>query len=340
MQKSDSCGIAGSVVKVRLHPCLPRLAALGRDSHADLLVIWDISNDHLREIFRLRVVAQEPEGPLLADRRKGRLMDVAFNPRDDSFVLVRHKHQLEVWQLPQGIPQGQPDNAFAGNAVAFSPEGRWLVYSTRPPEPIPGGRRGTRICDLDNGEHFDLDCETDTTFAIHPREPFIAAGWNDQGGGEIRLLTIGSQFRRCTSRFDAPGWVDGLTFAPDGESLTVLGGAGFDGYFTLQVYDFDAESGSCKHKRFEQSWQKAPTEESGWDLPWADQVVFSSDSSKLVCPDATGGLLELDARTGLQTNRWEEHERMVTSIDVAHERGVLAAGSRDGRVVLWRVAGI
>jgi WD40 repeat protein len=119
-----------------------------------------------------------------------------------------------------------------------------------------------------------------------------------------------------------------------------LGGAGFDGFFTLQVYDFDAESGRCEHKLFEQTWQKVPTEQTGWDLPWADQVVFSADSSRLVCPDAKGSLLELDARTGTHTKQWKEHERMVTSMDVAHERGVLASGSRDGRIVLWRVAGI
>jgi hypothetical protein len=365
MQLVASAQLDGYIAKVRLHPRLPRLAALARGADSDQLVVWQMEADSgLTELERRRIDA----APSAADRldplwlcprwpRVGRAMDIAFHPREDCLAVVRHGVPVELRFLSQGTTLPPLSAVPADDALAFSPSGRWAIFSCRPPV-IHGGEdycRTPRLVDLQGGVEASLAWETDTTYAFHPAERLVAGGWNDQGGGSVMFLELPPADRLKVQTFDVPGWVSGLVFSPDGAALAVIGGAGFDGHFCLEVYEFRAEPYPSCRRRFAREWdvprpprrgRRSGRRDKQWhallneghdfELPWPERVVFSEGSAALVYPGLQGELIELDAATGAERGRWQAHEKMATSLDAAHGRGMLASGGRDGRVALWK----
>jgi WD40 repeat protein len=341
MHVCGSADVGGFIAKVRLHPRLPRLAGLARTAATDEVLIWQIEADgRLTELVHRAVSASADPGESQAEPsmpQQGMVRDVAFHPHRDWLAVVKHEVPVEFWQLPQGSLLKHLGSARADNAIAFSPTGRWVVFSSRPPalRPAEDYCRSAQLYDLESETQTILDWETDTTFAFHPGERVLAGGWNDQGGGMIRFLELPFSRGRGGHDFDAPGWVDGLTFGPEGNTLAVMGGAGWDGHFCLEVHDFTSTSYPSCRRRFVREWQAPDAEEKGWEVPWTERVVFSPDGSRLVHPGPCGELIEVDVRTGVESQRWRAHDRMVTTLDVEPRRSLLASGGRDGRVLLW-----
>src|SRR5262249_7791979 len=74
---------------------------------------------------------QEPPWP-----RRGRVMDIAFHPREEWLAVVKQGEPVELLQLPQGTLLRHLGDTAADDAIAFSGCGRWAIYSTRPPLPV------------------------------------------------------------------------------------------------------------------------------------------------------------------------------------------------------------
>jgi WD domain, G-beta repeat len=361
MQLRGSAQLPGYIAKVRLHPNRHLLAALARTAQTDHLTVWQgEEKGRLAELVRMEATARPPDqaDPPWLHRppwpRRGRMMDIAFHPREAWLALVKQEEPAELFQFPHGTLLRRLGTAAAYDAIAFSGCGRRAIHSTPSRFLVPASDRNPCLYDLEADRATTLQWETDTTYAFHPSGRVAAGGWNCQGGGMVRFLELPYDPRRRVHEMDAPGWVDGLVFSLDGTSLAVIGGAGFYGHFCLEVYDFAVEPSPSVRRRFAKEWQvpllpqrgrrsgrkererQALLQEGqGFDLPWPERVVFSPEGSRLIYPGPSGELVEVDARSGEEHRRWPAHEKIVTSLDADLRRGIIASGGRDGRVLLW-----
>ncbi len=358
MQVFASVRVAGAVVKARLHPRFPWMACMARTAQQDEVVVWRIDADGaISETLRLTHSSPSPGGVEddSPDPWRGRLRDIAWHPHQESLAIVKSETRIELWDVSRCTTLRRLSDIPADNAVAFSPSGHWAVFSAQTSDE---GCRSLCMCDLNANGECVTRWESDTTYAFHPSESVLAGGWNDQGGGMIRFLKLpytndsrDCGFENPTWQFDAPGWVDGLTFSQDGATLAVLGGAGFDGYLCLEVLDFAFDEIPSWRKRFSREWQapafgEAPAMdddeelalgvEPGLPLAWPERVVLSPAGDRLIYPGPDGQLIELDAPTGDETRRWAAHEQLATTLDVEFTRGLVVSGGRDGQVVLWK----
>jgi WD40 repeat protein len=266
-------------------------------------------------------------------------MDVAFHPRQDLLAVVKLDEPVELWQLPQGTLLRQL-GTLGHDALAFSPCGRWTVISARVPDQmLPGEfyRGATHLYGRTLNSPTVLRWETDTTYAFHPSERLLVAGWNDQGGGEVRLAKLATPVRKSRNTLEAPGWVQGLRFGPRGALLAVVGGAPWAGEFCLEVYECAHKRLSFWEKRLTCEWHAPAGEEVDYGLAWPEQVGFSPDGTRLYYPGPCGELIDVEVQTGNEKQRSQAHRRMVTTLDTDWQSRFLISGSRDGMMALWKV---
>jgi WD40 repeat protein len=194
------------------------------------------------------------------------------------------------------------------NAVAFSPDGRWLAsigddgiivlssVSTAAQRSLSGS--GSAIVGI----------------AFSPDGRFLASGDND---GEVRLWQVEGDEERVLGRH--PGRVFYLAFSADGHYLVSRTIAGSDG-FDARIWDV-----ATAHRRALRCHQDAVFE-----------VVFSPDGRHMATGSADNSVCLWDLRAGT-SRKLTVRDGIIYSVAFSVDGTKLASASFDGTVELWDV---
>jgi hypothetical protein len=173
-----------------------------------------------------------------------------------------------------------------------------------------------------------------------PQRDAIAAAVDDQGGVSIRFFESLSQFQglqdsdwgpprvRVSDVESEGGWypdiveMTGLSFSLDGDLLAI--GSDLE-EFGVSVFDFPTLRLRARHARHVGT------------TGHADRPVFHPNGTHLLMPGPSGGIAEVDALTGRETNTHKILEGACTGIDVDWSLGLVAACSSAGQVSVLHV---
>jgi WD40 repeat protein/serine/threonine protein kinase len=267
-----------------------------------------------------------------------------------------------LWQRCQGddhlsLP-ARPDSI---QALALSPDGRWLAI---------GSRAGLDVCDLRTSTPVFQAPLGAVSVAFHPAGTHLVAadprtvrvwtvsGWTEHRlppghGAPVALAPDGS--RLATSSRDGirlwrtedwtegrwlPGALGPLAFSPDGRTLAANGWQG--------VTLWDAETGEAR-VRLEAAANLFFL--GGWWYGGDHQLAFSPDGRFLVAPRnqttrrGTFVLSVWDTQSGVEVGvmpddpQWIEHAGRITGAVFAADGRTLATSSMDHSLRLWDFAG-
>jgi WD40 repeat protein len=195
------------------------LATIGRDS-ADRLVGWDLAVRPPKQAWAASFPARpvglpvRVGGPGFVLSGDGKVVAVGFPPRPGEAA-----GELLVWKDPAANPKPAMTirlplaQRIGWYQLALSPDGRLIAHTKRAAEEIvvedisgPAPKEVARIQDyLGNGATFWLSFDTDGR----------RLAWTCARG--VRVLDVAT--RQVVWRWDAPGHVDWVAFAPDGRHL-------------------------------------------------------------------------------------------------------------------------
>ena len=299
--------------------------ALAFSSAGHLLVTADSDNT-----VRLWNVADpasaKPVGNPLIGSSRGGVNTVAFSPSGPFLASGGFDDTLRVWNIAHPgtpVPLGQPVTVGTGplDSVALSPDGRllatgdydgtvrlWNVPGSAGPQPLS---RPLAAADAVN------------SVAFSPDSPVLAAGGYDS---TIRLWDIADPANPQPlgqSLTAGTGTVFSVAFSPDGHTLAS-----------------GSEDGTIR------LWSLPPTVLTGPDGP-VYTVAFSPDGRTLATGGADWKVRLWDVASPadprplgqpLTTGSGSGYYAGVFSLAFSSERGLLAAGTGDGTVLLWSMA--
>jgi eukaryotic-like serine/threonine-protein kinase len=283
-----------------------KLASVDWNGH---LIVWDsntglqVHSSPIQPGSKCNIVASTPDGKNLLVA--GHNMPI---------LLIDWETGRQVREFP-----GHPDTTWG---VAVSPGGRQFLSC---------GTDGLVLLrDLTTGDEirrFEFESRLVWGVAFSPDGTRIAAccgkGPSDDESYLIRVweTATGRELRRLSGHTGDVRWV---TFHPDGKTLA---SAGFDG--TVRVWD--GETGKV-------------TRTIGAHTGYAERVVFTAGGKQLVsCGGSTnsqnGSLVVWDPQTGREVRAWRAASANgLLALAVSPNGSLLATGSRDKVVRLWRMA--
>ena len=300
------------------------LATAGGDG---LLRVWDVNftlqGDQERWMRRLISIPS-------SDRY---VTSLAFSPNNRYLVTGTYNGDVRIWDLnncererPVCSSQLALDRDYVGVApvVKFSPSGRWLAASNFDGtvtlwdwasreimavlEPETGSHDGSRL----DGRFSSL------TFS--PDETYLAAGSHDDF---ITLWSLdpGEEFERLTT-IDTGNGVDSVAFSPDGE---ILASGSFKG----------VEMRSIRTRRGRLRIEEEAELEVGKRV---NTMVFLADGQSLFIGDNRDqvGLWDLAEEEPLAIPADQQHTNPVLTVAISPTGNLLASGSTDGVIKLWR----
>ncbi|WP_161635032.1 WD40 repeat domain-containing protein [Leptolyngbya sp. Heron Island J] len=300
------------------------LATAGGDG---LIRVWDINftlqGDEERWMQRLISIPS-------SDRY---VTSLAFSPNNRYLVTGTYNGDVRIWDL-NNCEQERPvcnsqlilDRDYIGVApvVQFSPSGRWLAASNFDGtvtlwdwasreimavlEPETGSHDGSRL----DGRFSSL------TFS--PDEAYLAAGSHDDF---ITLWSLdpAEEFERLTN-IDTGNGVDSVAFSPDGE---ILASSSFKG----------VEMRSIRTRRGRLRVEEEIELEVGKRV---NTMVFLADGQSLFIGDNSDqvGLWDLAEEEPLAIPTNQQHTNPVLAVAISPVGNLLASGSTDGVIKLWR----
>lgn len=294
--------------------------------------IWDIPSGRLvRELtphrWSVHSVAFSPDGRVVATGGGGIM-------RGDRWV---YDNCIRIWDVATGQEVRQfGQDLFFVNALAFSPDGRFLARGSSNNAPIAPyrNRRCLRLWDWRSGEEVrglgaHLSSVDSVSFSPDGRWLASGSGGMVASGAMDKVRTV-RVFETDSGR--ALGhlppyrrWVESVCFSADGRSLL---SAGRD----VLIWDVDAGQAT---RRLDL--------DSEWNVNCA---VLASDGQRVVAGfggrDEPGASVEdccvrvLDAETGDVMARWE-HDWAVTCLAVSHDSRFVLTGEETGALRLWQM---
>jgi WD40 repeat protein len=229
-------------------------------------------------------------------------------------------HFVQVWDARNGreaftFPDGPEDSAVAYFAVAFSPDGRYLVTGE--------GRGAVQVWDARTGRQVG-------TLGTHGREirgvvfskggRHLASASND---GEVKLWDATrleeKQEARLTLRARVHGPSLNVAFSPDGRRLATGGEEN-----TVKIWD--VQTGRDLHSLRGHSGE-------------IYTVAFSpDDAGRWVASAGEDSAVKVwDSHTGKLVRSFRGHTGLVTSVAFSPDGQRLVSGSRDHTVKVWDV---
>ena len=264
------------------------------------------------------------------------LTELAFSPRDGTLLAarrfdVRSEHSQETRQRLEfwNVRQGTMTRALSGKApFVFSPDGRFLACRSAQAGAIRNAAR-IQIQDLASGKTWETEHEISTMemdrLAFSPNgEMLVTSGvtsfvWESASGK--RLATLASSEAPETQ---AP--INVLAFTPDGQLLIAAGAAA-----DIRVWEVATRR-----------W----IHDLRGHVPRVRSLAVSPDGRTLASGDANGliklwGLRRNDASPAAPWDIRElltlhGHERSIERLQFSPDGNILASGSLDGTVRLWR----
>lgn len=304
------------------------------------LILWDVTTGEALRRFsghiqQIQSVAFSPDGHSIVSAAGGQdggheliLWDVQTGEEIRRFW----GHQLQIWSVafsPDGqrILSGSQDNTmilwnvntgeqiqhFQGHtgiiySVAFSPDGRTALSGS-----MDGTARHWELIGGALKQDFKGHQNWVWDIALSPDQSTLAASSRD---GSLRLWNVltGEPIQQLEKM---PGEGRGLVFAPDGRSVFVNDGTGFQ--------QIETKTGN-KIRRF-----------TGHGDSLAD-LVLSPDGSSMISASYDTTLILWDIKTGELIRRFRGHTGAALSVRFSPDGSKAISTSSDSTVLLWDVA--
>ena len=281
-------------------------------------------------------------------RHEGGVSAVAFSP-DCRWVVSGNSTEYGgtavVWEGNTGEEIARLNHEYEGddtcrfdpvregmNAVAFGPNGRWVVtslsghihttsFSTICPT---GWTGGVRVWDATSGElMLDYPGRGVNAVAFSPDGQYIVLDWNSEAGNSYLwgpyprvggAIVIGTGSGHKISNKVHENWVESVAFSPDGRWVVSADS-------TAIVWD--AATG-----------REVARIEHGTSVV---DVAFSSDGLWVVSASSDGMVRVWEAATGQEMAR-VEHQGSVTAVEFDPDGKQVVSASSDGTISVWVAA--
>jgi WD40 repeat protein len=236
-------------------------------------------------------------------------LSVAVSPDDALVASGSVGGRVELWDVFSGNSVTSVDKT-AGDAVAFSPDGKYLVALKKYRKVT---FRDARDLSFLGHLMFPRPGFMPLSFAFSPNGQKVVAG---DANGWIATCDL------TDYRFDEPiekqtDAVTGLVFAPDGRWLAgIVGGD--------EVKMWDAGSG------------KTVTAQGRFGQP-TGKPAFSPDGRLLACGSVEGKIAIWNPATGNLLASFEAHVGEVRSVIFSPDGDILISAANDGEIHLWDV---
>jgi WD40 repeat protein/serine/threonine protein kinase len=251
-----------------------------------------------------RLTRRGAETPTL--RHGWAVHSVDFAANGDRLATAGYADQVSVWDL-RTLEEEQLRRAEeATKAVSFSPDGRYLAWSSL---------RGVKLRDLHTGtdEFLDADTQRVESVAFSPDGQLLAASCDS---GQVKVWAVEGRSLRYT--LNLGGYGTWLAYSPDGGTLAC-------GDFRDVLLKFwDTRSGQ------ELNFLKG-------DTLGAWNAAFSPTGDTLATASNTGKILLWDAKAGNQLGELQPSGAEVFSLAFSPDGALLASGGRDNSVKFWDV---
>jgi RNA polymerase sigma factor (sigma-70 family) len=249
---------------------------------------------------------------------------LGFTPDGRSLVECR-ENAIQFWAMPDGVAQRTDPNDVPLHALAFSPDGRTILY----------GGNGFRLCDAVTGQvrwgrvsFFEAG-----TFSADGKTLLQASGqnliYNDAATGEMQ--------KSVPLKTPAPpnnGICSAMALAPDGRRLAL-------GMQTGHVYFCDPNTG-VEWKRFpaaDRPAKDAPERGyltiDGVREGFVHRVAFSPDGRWLGTGGSEGDVRLWEVATCREVLRLKGHKGWVVDLAFGPGGRTLLTSAEDGHAYLW-----
>jgi WD40 repeat protein len=217
--------------------------------------------------------------------------------------------QLSVWKAHQK----------GAKSIAFSPDSLWLAST--------GGDAMVRLWDVEALAKHSTEAAVPLAEMIGGAFTIPDVSFSPDGSlvasvdiHDIRLRDPATQRLVRTLRGDTS--IFRIAFSPDGRQLAAaeMGNA-------LSLWD--VEIGLLQGRWFASEGQAGDAKTFLWGL------AFSPDGSRLAAGGSDGMVTEWEAASGELVQRFQAHERAVTSLAFSPDGELLASGSLDSGLKIW-----
>jgi WD40 repeat protein len=323
-------GHAGSVTAVAWSPHGQNIASAGTlDSSVQ---VWDANTGNLV------LVPRKDKGALFATNNQS-VDALAWSPNGSSIAAALGKDTVDIWSIetgdPSTIPFSQPGNV---NALAWSPDGGSIAAVS--------GNTAIQVRSATTGRlslTYKGHIQIVLTLAWSPDGRQIASGSAD---GTVRVwdATTGHTYMTYAGH---SAEVNTVTWSPDGKYIA-SGGA--DG--TVQVWDaatgrllftYRGHAGAVNTVTWQRGtlllpWYEARIASGGADATVQVWSVGEADAVVQRWPVGRAGNAQYPQAMALQGELliYRGHSGPVTSVTWSPDGQLIASGSEDGTVQVWR----
>ncbi len=290
----------------------------------NIVNIWDsVTGQSIDQLASHTYFAESPDGRMLALGSCG---------KHDSGIPVCDQYKVSLWDRATRQPVGQPlELSFSGPTtpeVLFSPDGQTLAA-------MQSGITGSGLIQL-----FDVATRHPLVSPLGAQEQFSSMAFSPTGKlmalgtvtGIIYLWNLETQkvFFNLVSQ---KGFVRSVAFSPDGKTLAaVISGPIPINTPSIQIWDMDTQEPVCQPLTLQTATVNLM------------DLAFSPNSNLLASLDENGVIELWDVAACHQIGPLLTSPRAGTggvTISIAFSPdGSLAAGNKDGTIILWNLAGI